>query len=58
MNNAKKTGSAGGKKCQLNYIDKLVLEIVGKNSLIVKGLGVSDSMGERTFGKITIIQFL
>lgn len=62
MDNAKRTGTAGGKKCQLNDIDNLVLEIIGKHSPIVKGLGVADSMGEAkelpTFGKIIIIQFL
>ncbi|XP_050292780.1 uncharacterized protein LOC126733499 [Anthonomus grandis grandis] len=45
IDNAKKTGTCG--KDMLTEIDKMILDIVGKKSPIICGLGVSESFEER-----------
>lgn len=42
MDNAKKTGTGGMGK--LSEIDKIVLDIIGKDSPIICGLGIPESM--------------
>lgn len=42
--NARKTGTSGGTEAKLSEIDKLVLEILGRNSANVVGLGNQDSL--------------
>ncbi|XP_050310544.1 uncharacterized protein LOC126746362 [Anthonomus grandis grandis] len=46
LDNAKKTGSDGGPNSKLDDTDKLVIEIIGKNSPVIEGIGVADSMEE------------
>lgn len=41
----KQTGGAGGSEKKLDDTDNLVIEILGKDSPVIKGFGVSDSMG-------------
>lgn len=43
MDNAKKTGAGGGKDCKLNELDMEVLDVIGKESPTIIGLGVPES---------------
>ncbi|XP_067014637.2 uncharacterized protein [Anabrus simplex] len=43
LDNAKKTGSAGGKISKLTDIDNIVIDIIGKESPIVTSLGVNET---------------
>lgn len=46
VDNAKRTGSAGGPSKKLTAVDELVLEILGKDSPTVVGLHVVDTLEE------------
>lgn len=41
--NRGKTGTGGGKDCKLTEVDHMILDIVGKESPVVEGLGVGES---------------
>jgi hypothetical protein len=43
-----KTGASGSPDSKLDAIDDMVLNIIGKESAVLKGLGVGDSMAPKT----------
>lgn len=45
VDKSKKTGADGGPDSQLDEVDLLVLEVIGEESPVIRGLGISDSMG-------------
>lgn len=47
MDATKKTGGEGGKEFKLNEVDKVVIEIIGKESPLITGLGAKDAMEEK-----------
>ncbi|XP_068082046.1 uncharacterized protein [Anabrus simplex] len=46
IDNACQTGSGGGSSKKLDDIDHLVLNIIGRESPVLQGFGVNDSLGE------------
>ncbi|PSN51676.1 hypothetical protein C0J52_09596 [Blattella germanica] len=51
VDNMKKTGTGGGLDSKLTEIDELVLQIIGKDSPVIDGLGVADSFQEESQGE-------
>ncbi|PSN40415.1 hypothetical protein C0J52_19259 [Blattella germanica] len=51
VDNMKKTGTGGGLDSKLTEIDVLVLQIIGKDSPVIDGLGVADSFQEEAQGE-------
>lgn len=45
VDRARRTGAAGGSNCIYDDVDELVLEVIGKKSPVVEGIGLPDSFG-------------
>lgn len=43
VDNSKRTGAAGGMKFKQNEVDTMLLDIIGRESEVIKGLGVSST---------------